>query len=368
MEKKYLIINIGSASKRYALYENNKEKFSAYFEKDELNISNFNASCQKFFKSIDKNEIKVIGLRIVAPGSYFRKSKVIDENYLINLKKAKEKAPLHIKPVIEEIKRLKDILPNIPIIGISDSEFHLTLPEHSFFYNIPKEDAQKIDIFRFGYHGISAQYILRKIKEKEKSIPSNIIIAHLGGGASITAVKNGKSFDTSMGMTPLEGLPMTTRSGNIDAGAVIQLAKEKKINFDKLGEYLNTKCGLYGLSGNNTGNVKELLELEKDGNKDAILALQIFIYNIKKYIGSYVVALGGLDMLILSGTINERSSIIRKRVLKDLECIGIEIDENKNNNLFNNNDYIESATSKVRVYIAKINELEEIAFRTSELL
>jgi acetate kinase len=374
MEKKYLIVNIGSVSKRYAVYENNQEILSAYFEKDEMNARDFENAIMQFFNlakekgtiESEKN-ISSIGLRIVASGSCFREDKVIDEEYLTNLKKAKEKAPLHLEPLIKEIEKLKNLLPNIPMVGISDSAFHSTLPKHSYLYSVPQDDAQKADIYRFGYHGISIQSILRKIQKDKGSVPARIIVAHLGGGASITAIKDGKSFDTSMGTTPLEGLTMATRVGNIGAGALIQLAKEKEMNLDELNDYFNTKCGLLGLSGS-TGNVKELLKLEDDGDKDARLALEIFVYNVKKYIGAYIVGMGGLDMLVLSGTISERSSTMRGRILRGLECVGVEMDKNKNDETLDIEGYIESETSKVKIAVIKINELEEIALRTSELL
>ena len=367
MEKKYLIVNIGSVSKKYALFEGSVEKESAHFEKDEMDLIDFENACEKFLESVDKEDIAGIGLRIVASGSYFRENRLIDNVYLENLEEAKEKAPLHLEPLIKEIQKLTEMLPGTPMAGISDSAFHADLPKHSSLYSIPQEDAREADVYRFGYHGISIQSILREIQENEGSVPARIIVAHLGGGASITAIKDDKSFDTSMGTTPLEGLPMATRVGNIGAGALIQLAKSKKMDLEELNEYLNTKCGLLGLS-DKTGHIKELLDLEENGDKDATLALDIFVHNIKKYIGAYTAVLGGLDMIVLSGTISERSSTMREKILGGLEYLGIEIDKEKNNDLINDEGYIEAENSKVKIKVAKTNEIEEIALKTEELL
>ncbi|MBL7045038.1 MAG: acetate kinase [Parcubacteria group bacterium] len=341
MEKKYLIINLGSVSKRYAIYNGKEEQLSEHFEKDEMDLVDFENTCEKFIEQTKEESIAGIGLRVVASGSYFREDKIIDDEYLKKLKKVKDRAPLHLSPVIDEIEKLKKLLPSIPMIGVSDSAFHSNLPRHSSIYNIPQDDAKSGDIYKFGYHGIAIQSALRKIQEEEGSIPARIIVAHLGGGASVTAVKDGKSFDTSMGATPLEGLPMSTRVGNIDAGALIELAKEKNMNLDQLNEYLNTKCGLLGISGK-TGHIKELFDLKDSGDENAKLALEVFVYNIKKYIGAYTAVLGGLDLLIFSGTISERSSSMREMILDGLQI----------------ND----------IKVIKVNELEEIALKTLNIL
>lgn len=345
MEKKYLVVNLGSASKRYALYEGippaGGEKLSKHYEKDEMDHADFESAGESFIKEFGVEDVAGIGLRVVASGSYFREDRIINEEYLENLEKAKEKAPLHLTPLIEEIEKLKQLMPDVSMVGVSDSAFHSDLPKHSSIYNIPQEDAKALDIYRFGYHGIAMESVLRKIQKEDGSVPEKIIVAHLGSGASVTAIKDSKSFDTSMGATPLEGLPMSTRVGNIGAGALIQLAKEKTMNLDELNEYLNTKCGLLGLSGK-TGHVKELLELKDSGDENAKLALETFVYNVKKYIGAYTAVLGGLDLLVFSGTISERSDSMREMILDGLQISDVKV--------------------------IKINELEEIALRTKNLL
>lgn len=303
--EKYLIVNAGSTSKRYSLYSNKKELFTKHIESTKLQ------PIKKIIKTKDK--IDGIGIRVVSPGVFFLKNRIIDENYLKKLKNSLHMAPLHIKPTLEEIRHLKKEFPNTPIVGVSDSEFHKTLPLVSKFYSIPSKETHNLQLYRYGYHGISIKSVLSKLKK----IPKRTIVCHLGGGSSITAIKEGKSIDTSMGFTPLEGLPMTTRIGNIDPGALIYLTKKLLLTPYRLEEYLNKKCGFLGVSGVSK-DPRDLLKIEKT-NKRAKLAMEMFVYNIKKYIGAYTAILGGLDLLIFTGAIGESSPKIRKRVLKDMK-------------------------------------------------
>ena len=391
MNKKTLIINTGSASKRHALYVEDKKVSNSHFEKCCDNkftlslttgeVKEKNDISEKIFldsteyylnllksKNIieDKKEIETIGLRIVAPGRYFLEDKLVDENYLNELIKIKESAPLHINPVIDEINYLNENFEKGTIVGISDSKFHVDIPEYFRYYSIKKEDTEKYDIHRYGYHGISVSSIIRKIKEDIKNIPENIIVCHLGSGSSVTAVKNGKSFNTSMGFTPLEGLTMRTRVGNIDPGALVYLAKKKSLNFDDIENYLNMECGLLGLSGE--GDTRKIVDLVKEGNKNAILALDVYSNDVREYIGSYFVLLSGLDTLIFSGAVGEGSYVIRSKICSDMEHIGIKIDEEKNKNTINANGIISTENSPVKVMVLITNETEEIFRNTKEVL
>ena len=211
--------------------------------------------------------------------------------------------------------------------------------------------------------------MLHTIKEIAGAVPSRVIVCHLGGGASVTAVKDGKSVDTSMGFTPLEGLVMATRSGDIDSGALIYLARKLGLSLEALDEYLNHQCGLLGLSGGKESGVRELLELEKAGDENAKLALAVFTYRIRKYIGAYTAVLGGLDMLVFTATIGERSSIIRARVCEGLECFGVKIDELKNNLILGaTSDFIDDGKLSVRVVVIKTNEMGQILADMTEFL
>lgn len=289
--------------------------------------------------------------------------KIIDEKYLKELVKVKESAPLHIEPIIKEIEYLRKEFGESILIGISDSKFHIDIPECFRYYSIKKTDTEKYDIRRYGYHGISASSIIRKMKKKNENIPENIIICHLGSGSSVTAVKSEKSFNTSMGFTPLEGLTMRTRVGNIDSGALIYFAKKENLNFEGLEDYLNTKCGLLGLSGE--GDTRKIVSLAGGGNKNAILALDIYSNDVKEFIGSYSALLNGLDMLIFSGAIGEGSDIIRSKICSEMDYLGIKIDNEKNKNILDIDGFIDDGTLPVKISVVTTDEVEEI-FKDAE--
>lgn len=383
---KIFIVNAGSESKKYALYQDGSRVFFAHFEKEggkfiatltDQTSEKRKLSSQEFENSIkyvvsellsrklinEKNEISAIGFRIVAPGSYFLKNKILDNEYLEKLEIVKEQAPLHINPVLSEIKSLSQTLAGVPIVGVSDSAFHVSMPDCARFYGIPKDTAENFEVFRFGYHGISFESVVGKIKDifSGGDLPERIIICHLGGGSSVAAIKAGKSIDTSMGFTPLEGVVMANRVGDIDAGVVIYLSKKLGYGPDELENYLNTKSGLLGLSGK-SNDVRELLEMEKKGDKKARLALEVMVYKIKKYIGSYFAALNGVDVLIFSGTIGERSSIMRSRICRDMEALGIVIDNERNNSTISVDGFIHRETdSRVKVAVITSDEMGQMA-------
>lgn len=390
MAKKLLIINVGSSSQKYAFYENEKRKFFAHFEmvgdgfmlhkeKESGRKEGFKISKNDFLKSSQKiidilkkeklikneKEIDALGFRVVHGGDKFFAPAKIDGNFILMLEKIKELAPLHLVPVISEIKEFMKILPSVKKVAIFDTEFHKDLPEVSKFYGLPLKISQSLKIHRYGFHGISCQSILNKLKEKNRKIPEKIIICHLGSGASVTAVKNGKSFDTSMGFTPLEGVIMGTRVGDIDAGALVYLQQKLNLSPKKLDEFLNEKCGLLGLS-EKTADVRKLIELDKVGDKKACLALDIFSYRVKKYIGSYAAAMGGLDALIFTAAIGEGSPIMRTRTCKDLEFLGIKIDKSKNEKIIDKDGTISPASSKVEILVLKTDEMGEMAKQVKE--
>lgn len=385
MEKKYLVVNLGSASKKYALYEGGKELFFAHYEKEGNDVIVTEGKNGERIKSVitpkdyavsakrlvdlliasgcitTTKDISAVGFRVVAPGKYFNATKRIDEEYRAKLAQEYEIAPLHVAAVSKGIEEVYALFQETPFIAVSDSAFHAELPEYARTYALPTEDAKKLSLYRYGYHGISIRSVLHTIEEVAGAVPSRAIVCHLGGGASVTAVKDGKSIDTSMGFTPLEGLVMATRVGDIDSGALIYLAKKLGLSLEALDEYLNHQCGLLGLSGGKESGVRELLELEKTGDADARLALAVFVYRIKKYIGAYAAALGGLDMLVFTATIGERSSVTRARVCEGLEFLGIRIDEVKNNfTIGATSDFIDDGNLSVRVAVIKTNEMGQI--------
>jgi len=392
MSKKYLIINTGSTSKKYAFYNDREKIYNAHFEteKDKITLSEtIGKNCNKktFKKSEysdavkividslikekiikDKKEIDGVGIRIVAPGKYFLANKKVDAQYLKFANDAVKKVPLHLGPALEEIKNIKKFLGNkISIFGISDSTFHSTIPEHSKLYAIPIKHTRKFGLYMCGYHGISVQSVTKRAENFLGKLPKKVVVCHLGGGGSVTAVLDGKSIDTSMGFTPLEGLVMATRVGDIDAGVVIELSEKLKKTGKDLEKYLNNECGLLGLSGK-SGDLRDLLKLEKEGHEDSIMAIKVYSNRIKQYIGKMAATLGGIDLLILAGTIGERSPIMRERICDGLQFLGIEIDKNLNKKSEGIECSISKKGSKVKVLIIKTDETEEIAKETLKLI
>jgi len=391
MEKKYLIINTGSTSKKYSFYEGDEKIYTAHFEMegDSLIVNETtNNGSQK--KSIDKDtydnavglildslienkiiadreDMDLVGIRIVAPGEYFLTNRFIDEEYLKMAEAALQKVPLHLSSALAEIKNVRKFFgDNMPIAGVSDTTFHATIPESSRYYAIPIKDSRELGLARFGYHGISVQSVTSKAAETLGVLPEKTIVCHLGGGASVTAVKNGQSIDTSMGFTPLEGLVMATRIGDIDAGAVLYLSEKLGKDFKELETYFNNQCGLLGLSGKSS-DIRELIELEKNGDADSALALKTYVNRIKQYIGRMAATLGGVDLLILAGTVGERSFIMRERICENLEFLGIELDKELNNKSNGIDVELSKEGSKTKILVIKTDEMEEIAKITKNL-
>lgn len=386
-----LIINTGSASKKYSLYENDKKIYSAHFETENDNYlvtEVFDSEVKKtiltegilkntqsyLLKSllekkiiISVSDISGIGIRIVAPGEYFLKHQIIDKEYFKKLKQALIKVPLHLGPVLEEIKNIKKVFGKKEIVGISDSAFHNSLPDETKYYAIPISDSRRLGLQKFGYHGISVKSVISQIKVKFGTLPSRIIVCHLGGGASITAIKDGLSVENSMGFTPLDGLVMATRVGEIDPGAVIYLSEKLGLKNKKLENYFNNKCGLLGLS-NKSSDIRELLKFEEAGDEDSALALSVYVNRLKKYIGGAIAVLGGVDIIVFTGTVGERSFIMRDRICEGLDFLGIELDKDKNNKNESFGSEINLSNSKVKVLVIKTDEVEEIARETFNIL
>ena len=332
---KTIIINPGSTSVKYALFHGDSEVAFCHFKKIDnkyrfngvrIKKTDYDDSFRYFRgylkgKGLLKNskEITKVGVRIVHGGNYFTAPVVIDNSVLKKIDKLSELAPLHNPFALSIIDQVKRKLPKVKITAVFDTAFHQTIPVCASTYPIPLHISSKLGIKRYGFHGIACQWAMRSVKKKFKKIPKNIVICHLGGGASITAVKDGKSIDTSMGFTPLEGLMMTTRSGDIDAGIIDYLSSKKSV--DEVMEMLNKKSGFYGIAG--TKDVKKIVDKAVKGDKKCKLALEMFVYRLVKYIYSYCGVMQGLDLIIFSGGIGEGSSIIRNIVTKELKLLGI---------------------------------------------
>ncbi len=268
-------------------------------------------------------------------------------------------APLHIGSTIDDILAWQELMPDIPLYALSDSAFHTSQPPVNRHYNIPLTDTIDFDIFRFGYHGISCASIVHALGV-QGSLPSRIIVCHLGSGCSVVAIKDGKSIRASMGFTPLEGLCMSTRVGTIDAGALLYLQSKKSFTSDLLYQYLNTECGLKGLSGT-SGDMREVFTEAQIGNTRSELALDIFVRRIQEAIAASIVTLQGVDLIVFTATISEKSPLIRELICTGLHPFGIMHDSIRNGALIDKDGEFNRSSSKVKLAVVKTDELAQMA-------
>lgn len=327
-----LVLNCGSQSIKWKLFEDDL-KLAKEGEREVFNPKNYQRMLTKELRKTAKykKDIKVIGHRVVHGGNKFRRPTLINQRNLKELEKFNKLAPLHNPFNILGIRISQKIFPNSKQTAVFDTGFYLNLPEKASNYTLPKYIIKKFGFQRLGFHGISHEFVAKeaakKIKKPFKKL--KIITCHLGGGSSIAAIKNGRAVDTSMGFTPMEGIIMMTRPGDIDAGIVLELAKS--FSPKRANEILNFESGLKSISG--TKEMLEILRKARKGDQEAKLALEIFIYKIKKYIGAYFAVLGGCDLLVFTGAIGWGSLKIRKMICKDLiilkntKILAVETDE-----------------------------------------
>lgn len=317
----------------------------------------------------DINEIGAVGHRVVHAGEKFSGSVLITKDVIDALQECIGLAPLHNPANLEGVFAMQKVLPNVPQVGVFDTAFHQTMPEKSYLYGIPYALYEKHAIRRYGFHGTSHKYVSRKACEalgldinKQK-----IITCHLGNGASITAIDGGKSVDTSMGMTPIEGLIMGTRCGDLDVGALIHIAKVENLDFEGLNTLVNKKSGVAGISGISS-DMRDLEDAAKEGNKRAALALEMYQYRVKKYIGSYAAAMGGVDLIIFTGGIGENDTITRTKSVEGLEFMGVKIDTEKSLSTRGKEIVISTPDSKTTVMVVPTDEELMIATDTYEIV
>lgn len=317
-------------------------------------------------KSLD--EIDAVGHRVVHGGENFNKSVIITKEVTDGVKACIDMAPLHNPANLEGIDTISKILPKVPQVAVFDTAFHQTMPEYAYMYGIPYELYQKYKVRRYGFHGTSHRYVSKHVCEflGVEQEGKRIITCHIGNGGSITAIKDGKSIDTSMGFTPLEGLLMGTRSGNVDPGALDFLVEKEQLTSTSLSNLLNKKSGVLGVSGVSS-DMRDLDAAAKDGNHRAELALKMYAYRILKYIGAYTAVLGGLDILVFTGGVGENQIEIRAKICSGLKYLGIEIDDNRNQ-LRGQDAIISSDSSRVTVAVIPTDEEFMIAIDTMELV
>lgn len=316
----------------------------------------------------DKSEIEAVGHRVVHGGEDFSGSVLITDAVIQTLRENIEIAPLHNPPNIKGIIACQKHLPGVPQVGVFDTAFHQKMPPKAFLYGIPYLLYKKYKIRRYGFHGTSHLYVSKRAAElmNKPYETLKIITCHLGNGCSVAAINGGVSIDTSMGFTPLEGLLMGTRCGDLDPSIPLHVMGKEELTLAEVNTMLNKHSGLLGISGV-SNDMREIIKSMNEGNERSKYAFEVFCYRIKKYIGSYAAALGGLDAIVFTGGIGENSSEVRKEVLSNMEFLGIEIDENKNINEKGERK-ISKENSRIQVFIIPTNEELVIALDTSDIV
>ncbi|MDR7865395.1 MAG: acetate kinase [Sporomusaceae bacterium] len=313
------------------------------------------------------SEINAIGHRVVHGAEKFADSVLITPQVMDALEECIDLAPLHNPPNILGINACTELMPKTPQVGVFDTAFHQTMPKHAFLYGLPYEAYEKYGVRRYGFHGTSHRFVSQKAGEMMGEHMTNlrIITCHLGNGASLAAVKNGKSVDTSMGFTPLEGLVMGTRCGEIDPAIITYLMKKEGLTPDQIDTYLNKKSGVLGLSGISS-DFRDIEEAANEGNERAQLALDVFAYKVRKYIGGYAAAMGGVDAIVFTAGLGENSISMRDKICLGLEYLGTRIDPVKNN-IRGKAAEISVDGAKVKIFVIPTNEELVIAKDTEQI-
>ncbi len=395
---KVLVINCGSSSLKYQLIDMNNEEVLAKGLAERIGIdgskikhkpsgkedvviekpmSNHKVALEIVINAlVDENygiiqsmdEISAVGHRVVHGGEKFSGSVVVNDDVMKALRECIDLAPLHNPPNIMGIEACQELMPNVPMIGVFDTAFHQTMPKSAYIYPLPYELYEKYGIRRYGFHGTSHKYVSNKAAEKlGKNIENlKIITCHLGNGASIAAVKNGESVDTSMGLTPLEGLAMGTRCGDIDPAIVTFVMEKENLDINGVNTLLNKKSGVLGVSGVSS-DFRDIESAVKEGNDRAELALDVFANRVKKYIGAYAAIMGGVDAIVFTAGLGENSPEIREAVCEGFEYMGIEIDRTANK-VRGKETIVSTEDSKVKVLVVPTNEELMIARDTKELV
>ena len=318
-------------------------------------------------KSLD--EINAVGHRMVHGGERFSESVLLNKEVLEAFAACNDLAPLHNPANLKGVNAVSAILPNIPQVGVFDTAFHQTMPDYAYMYAIPYEMYEKYGVRRYGFHGTSHRYVSRRACEI-LGVPyedQKIITAHVGNGGSITAIKNGKSVDTSMGLTPVEGLLMGTRCGDVDAGALSFIMDKEGMDGAGLSDLINKRSGVAGLSGISS-DMREIEAAVAAGNPRAIMTLNVYNYRIKKYIGAYAAAMGGCDILVWTGGVGENQWATRRAVCENMEYMGMKIDVEKNEGMRGEEMVISTPDSKVTIIVVPTDEEFMIAADTLEIL
>ena len=317
----------------------------------------------------DLKEINAVGHRMVHGGEKFNKSVLLTDEVLKVFEECTDLAPLHNPANLKGVRAVQELMPGLPQVGVFDTAFHQTMPKEAFMYALPYDLYEKYGVRRYGFHGTSHRYVSQRVCEflGVKAEGKKIITCHIGNGASIAAVKDGKCVDTSMGLTPLEGLIMGTRSGDVDGGALTFIEKKLGLDADGLSDLLNKKSGMLGITGVSS-DMREIEKAFEEGNERAKLAFDMYFYRIRKYIGAYAAAMDGCDIIVFTAGVGENQPSLREEVCKKLTYLGVEIDVEKNKNLRGKEALISTPESKVAVCVIPTDEELMIASDTMALL
>ncbi|MGM0602795.1 MAG: acetate/propionate family kinase [Bacillota bacterium] len=395
---KILVINCGSSSIKYKLFQMEEEKVLADglvqrigIEDSFLEYENFSGDEIKIEQDIPDHktglkmvidtllseehgvvenveEIEAVGHRVVHGAEEFADSVYITDEVIKKMEECSDLAPLHNPPNLVGIKVCQELFPGKPQIGVFDTAFHQSMPEKAYIYALPYEFYEKHGVRRYGFHGTSHRYVAKRASEiLERPLSElKIITCHLGNGASIAAVKNGKSVDTSMGLTPLEGLVMGTRCGDIDPAIVPFIMEKENLTASEMDNIMNKESGLYGVSGVSSDS-RDVEEAAESGNHRAEIALELFNYRVKKYIGAYTAAMGGVDVIVFTAGIGENAVETREEIISGLEYLGLEFDSEANN-CRGKEAVITSEDSEVKVMVIPTDEELVIARDTKEIV
>lgn len=352
MDKLVLVVNPGSSSRKYAFYRQGQCVVDLHFEQENskivctivhskatetavIHLKNIADVAEHLLKilsfykiDISKSDIAKIAIRVVAPTAYFQKHRRLDKKALHTLKELEASSHLHIAATLTEIHNLQKLLANVPIVGISDSAFHSTIPDYISNYPVNTDLAIKHGIKRFGYHGISVKSVVNQLHD-QNTLAERVVVCHLGSGSSVTAVKKGKSLDTTMGYSPLEGLMMATRSGSVDPTAVFAIHDALGLTNEQTKDYLTTESGLLGVSGL-SADLRQILNARRQGNDKAILAINMYVHLIQQAVARMAASMGGLDCLVFTGTVGERSRELRSLILPKLMFLGLHLSAKRN--------------------------------------
>lgn len=314
-------------------------------------------------------EISAVGHRVAHGGEQFKTSVLVTPEVMVDLEKITPLAPLHNPANLKGITSMQALLPKVPQVAVFDTSFHQTMPDYSYTYAIPYEYYQDYKIRRYGFHGTSHKFVAKKAAELVGMDVNkiNIISCHLGNGASIAAIQNGRSIDTSMGFTPVEGLVMGTRAGDLDLGAALFIMEKENLNIQQANDVFNKKSGLQGVSGISS-DMRDLEKAATEGNKRAQLALDMFVYRVKKYIGAYAAAMSGVDVILFTGGIGENACNVREAVCESFGFLGLEFDAQANKGVRGQDKVMSTPNSKVKAVVVTTDEEMVIATDTFNIV